>query len=133
MKRNARRPNLMVTTGGKGVAAHAGARLLCDLADAVGLTDALSEAMAPTKKRRRGHDRGQVLLDMAVAIADGATTFSDLRVLRDQPGLFGEVASVPTTWRAVEATDSAALERIAAARAEARSRRGRRGWTRGST
>ena len=121
MKRNARRPNLMVTTGGKGVAAHAGARLLCDLADAVGLTDALSEAMAPTKKRRRGHDRGQVLLDMAVAIADGATTFSDLRVLRDQSGLFGEVASVPTTWRAVEATDSAALERIAAARAEARS------------
>ena len=121
MKRNARRPNLMVTTGGKGVATHAGARLLCDLADAVGLTDALSEAMAPTKKRRRGHDRGQVLLDMAVAIADGATTFSDLRVLRDQPGLFGEVASVPTTWRAVEATDSAALERIAAARAEARS------------
>jgi len=110
----------MVTTGGKGVAAHAGARLLCDLADAVGLTDALSEAMAPTKKRRGGHDRGQVLLDMAVAIADGATTFSDLRVLRDQPGLFGEVASVPTTWRTVEATDSAALERIAAARAGAR-------------
>ena len=122
MKRNASRPHLAVTTGGKGVAVHAGARLLCDLADAVGLADALSAAMAPTKARRRGHDRGQVLLDMAVAIADGATTFSDLRVLGDQPGLFGDVASVPTTWRAVEATDSGALERITKARAEARAR-----------
>ena len=111
---------MTVTTGGKGVASHAGARLLCDLADAVGLSGALSEAMAPTKKRRRGHDRGQVLLDMAVAIADGATTFSDLRVLCDQPALFGSVASVPTTWRCVEATDPAALERIASARAQAR-------------
>src|ERR1700691_4910 len=118
MKRTASRPHLAVTTGGKGVAVHAGARLLCDLADAVGLADALSAAMAPTKARRRGHDRGQVLLDMAVAIADGATTFSDLRVLGDQPGLFGDVASVPTTWRAVEATDSGALERITKARAE---------------
>ena len=69
--------------------------------------------MAPTKKRRRGHDRGQVLVDLAVAIADGATTISDLRVLADQPALFGDVASVPTTWRTLEAIDAAAQERIA--------------------
>lgn len=120
MKRNARRPNLMVTTGGQGVVAHAGARLLCDLADELGLSGALSEAMAPTKQRRRGHDRGQVLVDMAVAIADGATTLSDVRVLGDQPALFGDVASVPTLWRTLEATDARALERIEAARAAAR-------------
>ena len=96
MKRNARRPGIVVTTGGQGVVSHAGARLLCELADDVGLTEALSVAMAPTKQRRRGHDRGQVLVDMAVAIADGATTLSDVRVLGDQPGLFGDVASVPT-------------------------------------
>ena len=76
--------------------------------------------MAPTKKRRRGHDRGQVLVDLAVAIADGATAISDLRVLADQPALFGDVASVPTTWRTLEAVDEAALERIASARATAR-------------
>jgi len=111
---------MTVTTGGQGVVAHAGARLLCDLADELGLTDALSVAMAPTKQRRRGHDRGQVLVDMAVAIADGATTLSDLRVLSDQPQLFGQVASLATTWRTLEATDTAALERIAAARASAR-------------
>ena len=62
--------------------------------------------MAPTKKRRRGHDRGQVLVDLAVAIADGATAISDLRVLADQPALFGEVASVPTAWRTLEAVDA---------------------------
>jgi hypothetical protein len=105
-----------VTTGGQGVVAHAGARMLCDLADELGLTGALSEAMAPTKQRRRGHDRGQVLVDMA----DGATTLSDVRVLADQPQLFGVVASVPTTWRTLEAVDEAALARIAEARATAR-------------
>jgi hypothetical protein len=111
---------MMVTTGGEGVVSHAGARLLCELADGVGLSDALSEAMAPTKQRRRGHDRGQVLVDMAVAIADGATTLSDVRVLADQPGLFGDMASVPTMWRTLEATDAGTLERIDAARASAR-------------
>jgi len=120
VKRNARRPNVTVTTGGQGVVAHAGARLLCDLADELGLSGALSEAMAPTKQRRRGHDRGRVLVDMAVAIADGATTLSDLRVLADQPQLFGQVASVPTTWRTLEAVDAVVLERIASARAKAR-------------
>jgi hypothetical protein len=111
---------MTVTTGGQGVVAHAGARLLCDLADELGLSGALSEAMAPTKQRRRGHDRGQVLVDMAVAIADGATTLSDLRVLADQPALFGDVASVPTTWRTLEAVDAVVLQRIASARAKAR-------------
>ena len=53
--------------------------LLADLADAVGLTDALSAAMAPTKQRRRGHDRGEVLVDLAVMIADGGETISELR------------------------------------------------------
>jgi hypothetical protein len=41
--------------------------LLCELADGLGLTGGLSAALAPTKKRRRGHDRGRVLTDLAVA------------------------------------------------------------------
>jgi Transposase DDE domain group 1 len=120
MQRNRRRPAIGVTTGGKGVVAHAGARLLCDLADGLGLSDGLSAAMAPTKKRRRGHDRGEVLVDLAVAIADGATTISDLRVLANQPSLFGEVASTATAWRTLAAVDAAALARIAEARRDAR-------------
>src|SRR4051812_40916173 len=77
--------------------------------------------MGPTKQRRRGHDRGQVLVDVAVMLADGGEAISDLAVLRHQPALFGPVASHATTWRALEAVDGAALERIAAARAQARS------------
>ena len=120
MQRNLHRPAIGVTTGGKGVVAHAGARLLCDLADGLGLTDGLSSAMAPTKTRRRGHDRGGVLVDLAVAIADGATTISDLRVLANQPSLFGEVASTSTAWRTLAAVDAAVLARIAEARRDAR-------------
>ena len=51
MKRNATRSRLLVTGDAKNVVGHAGARLLCDLADALGLTDGLSVAMAPTKHR----------------------------------------------------------------------------------
>ena len=107
---------------------HAGSRLLSDLADQLGLTEGLSVAMAPTKQRRRGHDRGQVLTDLAVMIAGGGTGISDLAVLRDQPNLFGEVASTPTAWRTLEAVDTAALERIAVARAVTR----RRVWAAGA-
>jgi len=120
VKRRRRCPALKVTGDGNGVANHAGARLLVDLADAVGLTSGLSAAMAPTKQRRRGHDRGGVLVDLAVAIADGAETISDLATLRDQPDLFGPVASHPTVWRTLAAVDEAALERIKTARAAAR-------------
>ena len=120
VKRRRRRPALKVTGDGTGVANHAGTRLLADLADVVGLTAALSVAMAPTKQRRRGHDRGDVLCDVAVAIAAGAETISDLAVLRDQPELFGTVASHPTAWRTLAAIDDGVLERIKTARAEAR-------------
>lgn len=122
VNRRRRRPALKVTGDGNGVVNHAGARLLGDLADALGLSAAMSVAMAPTKQRRRGHDRGDVLVDLAVAIADGAETISDLAVLRDQPDLFGPVASHPTVWRTLAAIDEAALQRINEARAEARAR-----------
>lgn len=121
MKRNSTRPRLCVTGDGRNVVGHAGARMVCDLADALGLTDGLSVAMAATKQRRRGHDRGRVLVDLAVMLADGGETISDLAVLRDQPGLFGDVASLATAWRTLEAIDEMTLAQIAVARAAARS------------
>jgi Transposase DDE domain group 1 len=121
VKRN-RRPCLQVTSDGRGVVAHAGARLLCDLADELGLSESLSAAMASTKQRRRGHDRGEVLVDLAVMLADGGEAISDLAVLRDQPSLFGDVASVPTAWRTLEAIGGVELTAIAVARAQARAR-----------
>lgn len=116
-----------MTRGGRGLVNHAGARLLSDVADVVGLTAGLSTALAPTKQRRRGHDRGGVLRDLAVMIAGGGTRISDLATLGNQPGLFDDVASNPTAWRTLHAVDEAALRRIAAARAAAR----RQAWARG--
>ena len=57
---------------------------------------------------------------MAVAVADGATTISDVAVLADQAALFGPVASDSTCWRLLERLDSAALGAVARARAAAR-------------
>lgn len=120
VKRNPSRPKLKVTLGGKGVVGHGGARLLVDVADTLGLTDGLSQAMSPTKQRRRGHDRGQVLVDLAVMLADGGETISDVATLRNQPSLFGDVASTPTAWRTLAAINDEGLTRIADARAGAR-------------
>ena len=78
-------------------------RALCDLAEVLGLRPALSAAMASTKQRQGGHDRGQVLVDLAVMVADGGTAISDLVTLIDQPSLFGQVASVATAWRTLQA------------------------------
>src|SRR5258708_15340436 len=90
---------LDVTAGGQGIVSHAGVVLLRALADRTGLTSGLSKALT-----RRGfvpvHDRGRVLADLAVAIADGATVISDFAVLAGQREVLGPVASVPTAWRA---------------------------------
>jgi len=122
MKNYHSRPRLAVTVGGRSALNHAGTRLLADVADAVGLTGALSAAMAPTRQRAGGCDRGRVLVDLAVMLADGGETISDLAVLRNQPALFGEVASLATAWRTLEAVDDACLARIARARAAARAK-----------
>src|SRR5213080_3880844 len=67
------RPALKVTADGKGLSTHAGSRLLAEMADRSGLTDVLSEALAPMCKRRRRHDPGKVISDLAVTIAGGVT------------------------------------------------------------
>jgi hypothetical protein len=116
------RPRITVTTDGQGVASHAGTRLLGDLADAAGMTAAFSDALAGLRERRSCHDPGRVLVDVAVMLADGGEAISDLAVLRDQPGLFGSVASTATAWRVLDGVDDAALDRLRQARASARER-----------
>jgi len=122
VKRNHTRPPLSVTADGKGIAAHAGTRLLAEMAEFTGLTSALSEALAPTVRRSRRHDPGRVLLDVALTLADGGDCLSDLSVLRDQPALFGSVASTPTASRVIDTVDADRLGAIRAARAQARAR-----------
>jgi hypothetical protein len=108
-----------VRADGEGLVSHAGAFLLVELADRLGLTAGLSEAMAPTRKRRSAHDPGVVLRDLAVAVADGGDCLTDLGVLRGQEPLFGRVASESTAHRAIKSIDAVALEAVRAARAKA--------------
>lgn len=114
------RPALKVSADGKGVVSQAGTRLLAEMADNSGLTDALSAALAPMCKRRRRHDPGRVIADLAVTIAGGGDALSNLVTLRHQPEVFGAVASVPTAFRVVDAIDDELLAAIRAARAQVR-------------
>jgi Transposase DDE domain group 1 len=109
-----------VTADGGGVVSHAGSALLIGLADKVGLTAALSEAMEPTRQRVSAHDPGVVLRDLAVMLADGASSLSGLGALRDQEALFGAVASDSTAYWVIDSIDEAGLERLRGAVAIAR-------------
>jgi hypothetical protein len=105
---------LSVTADGTGVVAHAGSVAVRLLADRVGLTGGLSRAL-----HRRGftpgHDRGQVLTDVAVMLAAGGEAIADIDTLRHQSGVLGPVASAPTVWRAAW-TSSAWRSRASEAR-----------------
>ena len=134
MEPTTRRTVPVITTDGTGVVSHAGTVLLAELADRIGLTALLSEATDGLRERRAGHDPGRVLVDVAVAIADGAVTISDIQALADHEGLHGPagtVASTPTIWRVLaaigndEKAGGGMLTRIRVARAEARDR----AWT----
>ena len=113
---------LHVSADGTGQVGHAGSALLAGVADRVGLTRALSEAMVSTRQRRSAHDPGVVLRDLAVMLADGGDCLADLGAQRDQADLFGDVASDATAFRVIDSVDERCLERLRAAVALARAR-----------
>lgn len=115
MKRTSWSSGLSVCADGVGVVAHAGSVGLRLLADRNGLTNELSKAMT-----RRSfvpiHDRGRVLCDVAVMLADGGEAIADIDVLRHQTSVLGPVASPPTVWRALDEVTAGRLKKIATAR-----------------
>lgn len=121
VKRRSRKPRLQVLADASGLVSHSGSALLAELADSLGLTQALGAAMADTRMRRSAHDPGAVLCDLAVMLAGGGDCLSDLGALRDQVDLFGAVASERTAWRTIDAAcDEVHRDAIRAARARAR-------------
>ena len=82
MKRNRRLGRVVLTADGAGVVSHAGAGLLREMATETGLVGAWDSVLLGTYKALPVHMPGQVLADLAVAIADGATSISDLAALR---------------------------------------------------
>jgi hypothetical protein len=115
---------VVVTSDGAGLVSHAGSALLGQVADKVGLTRALSHGLAGVKARRRGHDPGRVVRDLAVMLADGGDAVCDLGAVRDQAVLFGSVCSDSTAFRVIEkiAKDPVLLDGLREAHARARER-----------
>jgi hypothetical protein len=114
---------------GRGVAGWAGRRLACR-GPATGrcrpgdrLVAAFDEVARTRRVRRSVNVPGQVLAEVAVMIADGGEAIADLAVLRNQPGLFGLVASPATCWRVLDAVDADMLAALKQARAGARERK----------
>jgi Transposase DDE domain group 1 len=122
--RDGRPVTVEVTADGAGLVSHAGSALLAQAADKLGLTKGLSRRLAALKQRRRGHDPGWVIRDLAVMLADGGECVSDLGAARDQEALFGPVASDSTAFRVIDrvASEPGLLEALRSAHAGARER-----------
>jgi hypothetical protein len=100
-----------------GLVPAVGVPLLRLLAEESGLRAGLSKAL-----RRAGfspvHDRGQVVTDVAVALAHGASNVAAAtRMLAQAQVVCGPAASTATAWRVFHDLDEAALAQLAAARA----------------
>ena len=122
MKHNGWDHGLAVTGDGAGLVGHAGAILLRKASDQAGLTGLLSGALRVAGKSP-WFDRGTALVSMAVAIALGATSMSDIAVLDHLSPVLGDAPSGPTIRRALLLAGSERiLARVAKARARARAR-----------
>ena len=122
--RGGRPVTVEVTSDGAGLVSHAGTALIAQVADEVGLTHGLSLRLAAIKQRRRGHDPGRVIRDLAVMLVDGGECVSDLGAVREQDALFGAVASDSTAFRMVDriASEPGLLDAVRQAHARARAR-----------
>ena len=80
--------------------------------------------LAGIKQRRRGHDPGAVIVDLAVMLADGGECVSDLGAVRERDALFGAVASDSTAFRMVDeiASEPGMMDALRSAHAQARAR-----------
>lgn len=120
--RNRGRGRFGVAVDGRGLTSRSGVAALRELADRIGLTDALGVAAAPVCSPRLVHEPGAVLRDLVVMLADGGDDFSAIETLRGQAGLLGSVASDSTAWRRVAdlADDELSVARLDAARRRVR-------------
>src|SRR6059058_4629727 len=94
---------VVVRADGSGLLSHVGSGLLTGLADRLGLVRALDRQLEDELcQRQRRHTPGRVIRDLAVMVADGGDSLSDLGALREQETLFGEIASDSTARRMIE-------------------------------
>jgi len=111
--------HLTVSGDGKDVTGQAGTHLLGRIAGQLGIAEGASTALADTVTRASAHDRGRIVTQVAMMIAAGGRCLTDLKTLRDQPVMFGEVASDTTVWRAMHQVDEQHLHALIGVRQQA--------------
>ncbi|KAB1920376.1 IS1380 family transposase, partial [Micromonospora sp. ALFpr18c] len=110
-----------MTATDKNLVGHAGAVLLRKCADKAGLTSGLN-VVIPRGEGPGWWDRGTVLTSLAVSIALGATSVTDIDLLAHQAPVFGDPPSDSTVRRCLTGLDPVTLGKIGKARATARRR-----------
>ncbi|MCW2666863.1 MAG: transposase [Frankiales bacterium] len=124
-KRSGLYPCVQADAAAVGVVSQAGGVALVETVRAAGLDQALSQALEPWRKPTAVHDPAKVMIDLAVSLALGGDCLADVAVLREQPGVYGPVASDPTVSRTIDALAADAPRALAAinrARAAGRAR-----------
>ncbi|MBF6558422.1 MAG: IS1380 family transposase [Acidimicrobiales bacterium] len=106
--------------GGTGVVAHVGLHALGSFADRLGLGDALSARIPWSGNGVPIHDRGKVLVQMALTLAGGGESCLDIEHLRIGADLFGSVPSDTTVARTFHEIDASTRSGITEAMAEMR-------------
>ncbi len=118
-------PRLHIDTAPSNALGHAGGLLLTETVHTSSLGHHLKTALAPWKKPFAVHDPAKVLLDLAITLGLGGDALSDTTAVRDEPDLYGPVASNPTITRIVQTLAGDVDRGLAAinqARAAARTR-----------
>lgn len=88
--------------------------LLGRFADCMRVAEGLSEAFGVWGVV---HDRGRLLVHLMLVLAGGGEASTDLKTLRSQRRLFGNVASATTVYRTLTGADEGLSERPTAAMA----------------
>ncbi|MCZ2403970.1 IS1380 family transposase [Paenarthrobacter sp. Z7-10] len=117
-------PSVRVDGAGDGVVSQAGGAILTSMLKGSGITAGLSGTLEPWRKPFAIHNPGKILTDLALSLATGGDAVSDVDRLRNQPEVYGRVASDPTISRLFKilatVKPAKALSAINTARAAAR-------------
>ncbi len=92
-------PTVRVDATGDGVVSQGGGIVLTEMLKASGLTAGLAEVLEPWRKPLATHNPGKILTDLALSLATGGDFVSDIDRLRNQPEVYGRIASDPTISR----------------------------------
>ena len=112
--------HVVVEPDGTGVVAHLGLHALGSFADRLGLGDSLSARIPVTGERLPIHDRGKVLVQVALMLAGGGESCADIEHLRIGGELFGLVPSDTTVFRIFHEMTPATRRQLGEAMAEVR-------------